>query len=84
MTIDLNRYRRAIKPICKTWADREHKVPKHELCGSIAIATNCPIIAIGYYMSELYGMTEELQSFLTRLIAFYQVDDIVGKLEDTA
>lgn len=80
MTIDLSRYRHSIKPIVEAFVDRdEGKEPMHELCGRIAIATNCPIIAVGHYMAELYGMTPELRGFLDRLITFYKVDSITNQ-----
>ena len=82
MIVDLNKYRWAIKPICRSYAEREPDAPKDDLCARIALATNCHLIAVVHYMSELYGMTPELEGFLGRLIAFYKIDGIVGEITD--
>lgn len=79
MTIDLNRYRRNIKPIIEAFVTREPTADKNELIGRIALATTCPIIAVCYYMSELYGMSPELKAFIGRLVDFYKVDTILGE-----
>lgn len=82
MIVDLNRYRWAIKPICKSWAEREPNADKNDLCARISLATNCHLIAVVHYMCELYGDTPELDSYLERLVAFYKIDGIIGDITD--
>lgn len=82
MTIDLDRYRRTIKPIVKLFVERQvSKKSKSEIAGAISLATECPIIAVCYYMAELYGMDLELNTLLNALIAFYHVDEVVNQEE---
>jgi hypothetical protein len=84
MTLDLNTYRHSVKPVVKIFCDRNKRdaanaVPVHELLGRIAVATSCPIIAVGYYVGELYGFSDELNEKLRKLEEFYRIDSVTGK-----
>lgn len=80
MIVDLNKYRWAIKPICRSFVEREPTASKEDLCARISLATNCHLVAVVHYMAELYGMTPELESFLGRLTSFYKIDSVIGDI----
>ncbi len=77
MIIDLNVYRRSILPQVKLWCDAKEGNPKDHIA-DISLATSCPIVAVAYYVSELYGTTPELEEYIKKLVDFYHIDDIVG------
>lgn len=80
MTIDLERYRRVIKPLIKLYVERQTRtVTKSQVCGPLAIATNCPIIAVAHFVGELYGFDAELTGYIDRLVAFYKVDAVINQ-----
>lgn len=80
MTLDLNRYRRAIKPICEAFVTREPDEDQNSLISRIALGTNCPITAVSYYMAELYGMTPELVRKIAFLKQFYNIIEVRGEI----
>ncbi len=76
MIIDLNRYRRVIKPLVKLYFDRNPDKDKNIAITEISNTTTCHIVAVGYYTAELYGMTEYLRSKLDMLEEFYRFPEI--------
>lgn len=80
MTYDLNAYRHTVKPQIKSWCNYKSQEDPHSMIGALAVATDCPIVAICYFVAELYGMTNELQTKIQRLEHFYKVDAVLGKL----
>ena len=80
MILDLNRYRRVIKPLVKLHLARnEDKNICNELT-IIAEATKCHILAVGHYVLELIGPNEELEAKVGRLQNYYH-DVIVTNKE---
>lgn len=77
--IDLNTYRHSCKPQIKAWCDaRPDKVPA-DMLSEIALATSCPLIAVGYYIQELYGPNVTLDTTIQRLIKWYN-ETVTGEL----
>lgn len=70
--IELNKYRHHL-PVIKYWCDSRKKRPIDGI-SEIAIATNIPIIAICYFIGELYGFDDELNTKIKRLKEFYKED----------
>lgn len=79
MIIDLSKYRKVIKPIVKLFVDRNPDKDKCDIVGEIAIYTNCHIVAVCYYMAELYGMSEDLQKTKDSLEKFYKFPEVINK-----
>lgn len=53
--------------------------PEREAKASlIATATHCPIIAVYYYIAELYGMTPIIQSRIDNLCNYYNIKEVIG------
>lgn len=78
MILDLDRYRRAIKPICKSFVEREPDADQNALISRIALGTNCPITAVAYFMAELYGLSPELIRRISVLRQFYGITTVKG------
>lgn len=76
MIVDLARCRRIVKPTCKAMGDREREINPADLCGRAALATSCHIVAVAYYMAELYGMTPRLQAFIDLHVDFYHITEV--------
>ena len=76
MKIDLNRYRKIIKPLVELYLKRNPEQKLHPTLSILAQTTNCHIIAVGYYIAELRGMEPELKSILDMLEQFYQLPEI--------
>lgn len=79
MTIDLNLYRRVIKPIVKNFVNKNPTKDKDVIIGEVAIYTNCHIVAVAYFMAELFGMSEELQETTDKLEKFYRYPEVINK-----
>lgn len=79
MIYDLDSYRRSVFPLIKPWCDnRPDSTPLKE-AGLIALSTECPIVVIAYYMTEIYGTDPELERFILTLETFYKVTEVRGK-----
>ena len=79
MTLNLNRYRLACKPIVAGFLTRQPEANRIELMSVIAVTINCPIIAVGHYMLELEGTSPGLRESIDRLIKFYDIDKLEGE-----
>lgn len=53
-----------------------------EFCGRLAIMTGVPIVVIGYYLAEIYGMDEKLKSFINKMKDFYHIGIVYNTIED--
>ncbi len=80
MIIDLNRYRHVIKPILKQWVENYPDRDKFEVLETVAQMNSCPLIAVAFYLEELYGQTDKLDKYIARLIDYYQVE-VINKKE---
>jgi hypothetical protein len=80
MTIDLSRYRRAVKPDLKGYIDRNPGRDPFDLISIYSPTSSCHIIAVSYYYAELYGMTPELNAFISRQMHYYHVTRVDGQL----
>lgn len=45
---------------------------RYAIISTIAVSTHVPIIAVCYFMGELYGFDDRLTSFIERLKIFYR------------
>lgn len=71
MTVDLNLYRRTIKPLIKIYMDRHIGENVSKCLGDIASDTYCPIIAVACFAAEIYGMNPDFQRVLDSALTFY-------------
>lgn len=81
MTIDLDKYRNQI-PFIKYLMDKAK--PEERLTrtlSEIAPAIHCPIIAVAYYVAEIYGMSPETQLVIDKLKTYYRVTEVKGVRE---
>lgn len=80
MKYDLDLYRRTIIPIIVGWCQfRPDETPISQI-GAIAIGTECPIVAVAYFVEEVFGTSEELKAYIEILEKFYKVTEIKGKI----
>jgi len=81
MNINLDLYRKDAVPLIKNFvarndADTGAHLPLVQTMGLMAISTGCHIIAIGYYLCEIYGLTDELQDKIEKLQRFYKITSV--------
>jgi hypothetical protein len=43
-----------------------------------SVATHVPLIVVAYYIMKIEGTSDELQTIINRLMAFYKYDELVG------
>ena len=79
MILDLDRYRRVIKPLVKLHIQRNSEVDKGKELTTIAQSTECHILAVAYFMEELFGKTEELTAKIESLQKFYHHVEVINK-----
>jgi hypothetical protein len=53
------------------------KVPQMGKIGSVAVATQIPIIAVAHYFGKTYGYSSQLYGYIGRLCEFYDVDEVI-------
>lgn len=78
MIIDLNAYRRTIRPIVEY---RIHWRPQEDFnytISDIAQAHDCHLVAVAYYYAEIRGMTPELQAMIDRISQYYHVTGVIN------
>ena len=79
MVLDLNNYRRAVKPAVALFMENHKDKPLKQLIGSMAIAYSCHIVAVCYFVAELKGgLPEELEDTLKNLCKFYDITEVTG------
>ena len=77
MTLDADLYRINILDITNLTKDKTAK-ERLNMLGDLAVVTGVPIIVVGYYLAELYGMDSDLENALFRLRKFYGVTQVKG------
>lgn len=55
----------------------EDEKPNQERIGLTALATQVPIIAVAHFYGREYGYNDKLNSFISRLCTFYDIDEVV-------
>jgi hypothetical protein len=53
------------------------KIPQMGKIGSVAVATQIPIIAVAHYFGQMYGYTSQLYGYIERLCKFYDVNEVI-------
>ena len=81
MKIDLNTYI-INKPFVQKWHQENGKDVSSTL-SIIATSSHCPLIALGFYISESIGWTEELKSIVEGYIKYYGYTKILGQPKDS-
>jgi hypothetical protein len=74
--IDLDSYRRVIKPLVELHVKRNPEQDLNNTLSVIAQTTTCHIVAVGYFLAELYGMNPNLRSKLDMLEKFYSYPEV--------
>jgi hypothetical protein len=77
MKIDLDRYRVNI-PFIEAMTKAKNEEGRIKEASILAVALHLPIIAVFYYLGELYGFTPELYKEINRLQEFYNVDLVLN------
>ena len=77
MILNANKYRINI-PKIQSLIDNKPEEKYVIYIGAIALATNVPIIVVACYVGELYGFTEELRNYISRLMQFYCVEEVIN------
>ena len=77
MTLDCDKYRLCV-PTVKIMGDRLSSEDRLKDIGKMSLATGAPIIVVGYYLAELYGMNEELDALIGRLKSFYGINEVLN------
>lgn len=77
MTLDANKYRINIKSIAHQ-LDAKTQQERYDYIGPLALSSGVPIIIICYYIAELYGMTDNIKTFILRLKEFYSITEVFG------
>ncbi len=77
MIIDLDKTRKQ-KDWIKSMLDTKHQDDRYEQIGILAICAPCPVIAVCYYIGELYGFTPELDQKIQRLVDFYHIEKVIN------
>jgi len=83
--IDLDYYRINL-PWIKSFLDAKPGWKYQEVVGWIAMGRDIPIIAVSYFIGELYGFTDEINAKIESDKRFYSVARVKGsnRLEDVA
>lgn len=76
MIVFLGRYRTNI-PFIKTIYDREIKRHTVErIISECAVSTGVPVIAVTFYVGELYGFTPEIYTMIEKFKTFYNYKEV--------
>lgn len=79
MTVDLNLYRRVVKPLLATALDLDPERNPEDVISEISRVTNCHIIAVTYYAVEILGNNGKLEKFLVSLFKFYRPVEVINE-----
>lgn len=77
MTLDIDKYRINI-PFIETYINNQPNMDFEAELTILAASKDIPIIAVCYYMGELYGFNTRLLNKINRLKIFYNVSNIIG------
>lgn len=75
MILDVSRYRICVPNIEAMMRDKSED-ERYQLLSIAAVSEACPIIAVCWYVGELYGFWPKLQDLITRLKEFYRIEEI--------
>lgn len=75
MTLDADLYRINILNITNLTKDKSPK-ERLEMLGGLAVITGVPIIVLGYYLGEIYGLDLNLEAAIMKLRKFYAVTEV--------
>lgn len=81
MVLDLSKYRTATLPDIERWVKYRADWTLKEHLKLLPNYTQCHIVAILYYLGELSGFTNEINTTITYLTAWYHITEVVGKLD---
>lgn len=77
MKLKLSDYRRHAIPVIERVIKMRPERQPIDIIGDLAIATNCHIILVAHYLSELHGKTTQLTNLIERLMEFYKIDEVI-------
>lgn len=69
----VNNYRRAVMPALQRMTKQEHVTPLEQISRIVQV-TDAPILVVAALYREVYGTSEALETFITRLQRFYQAE----------
>lgn len=78
MKVDLNTYRRNVKPQVKIYRELRPELKWQEIIQLTCAGTMAPLVVIGHFYGELYGF-EDVQPYIESLMKFYGYTELVGK-----
>lgn len=77
MKIDLLRYKSNLNTI-RTYLQVNQNMSLNDKVTNYSVATHVPLIVVAYYIMKIEGASDELQTIINRLMAFYKYDELVG------
>lgn len=75
--LDASKYRVNVPLIATMLADKTN-TERLEAVGTLALVTGVPIIIVAGYIQELFGDIPGLSDKKQRLMAFYQIDEVLS------
>ena len=75
--IDLDHYRIQVEVIRK-FLDYKNIWDYKEEVSMLALYCGTPIIAISYFIAELYGMTDEIRAKIESDCQFYRISEVIN------
>jgi hypothetical protein len=60
--------------------DKKKPSERADYITEVGVTLACPLLAVAYYMGEIYGFDRELNKVIKRLMGYYHVDRVIGQL----
>ena len=67
----------AIMPAVERITKANPEMNIRDLCSTIAVATQAPVLAVCYFVQRIRGESKELEDLKDRLKSFYQYEKII-------
>lgn len=77
MTIDLLKYKRNL-PAVENYLKTNPHMSFDDKMTNLSVVTYVPLIVVAHYIMKIEGKSKEFETAVTRLMAFYKYDEIVG------
>lgn len=78
MVLDADKYRLSKPAIIGLMYDKKTDEERTKFIGAAALATNVPIIIVCVYVGETYGFNNSLTNFMSELLLFYRVTEVLN------
>lgn len=82
MNLEVYRYK-SVKPAVESYFKNNPNIGVEEACSTLAAATHVPVLAICYFVEELQGPSQELESLKNRIRIFYRYDKVIVNADNS-